>query len=89
MSQKLENPPPTGASPPAPPAPPEGVRMDNNFATASLTLNQFGICKGVSIDGHKLPHVAAARVVMEPGEITRVVLELYVSTVETIKEPGA
>jgi hypothetical protein len=60
-----------------------------HFATAALTLNQYGICKEVRIDGHKLPHVAEARVILKPGEITLLVLEIYVSTVETITEPGA
>lgn len=60
-----------------------------HFATAALTLNQYGICKKVLIDGRELPYVAEARVVAKPGEITLLVVEIYVSTVETITEPGA
>ena len=69
---------------------PQESRMDKtHFAAAALTLNQYGICKGVHIDGHKLPWVAEARVILKPGEVTRLVLEIYVSTVETVTEPGA
>jgi hypothetical protein len=64
-------------------------KLKPQFAAAALTLNQYGICKEVHIDGHKLPYVAEARVIVKPGEVTRLVLEIYVSTVATITEPGA
>jgi hypothetical protein len=56
----------------------------SKFASATLALNQYGVCQEVRIDGHKLPWVAEARVVAKPGELTRLVLEIFVSKVETI-----
>lgn len=57
------------------------------FSHAHLFLNPDGLPRGLRIDGHDIPNVKSARVVAIPGDVTTVVVEIFVSLVSTTTVP--
>jgi hypothetical protein len=53
------------------------------FSIATLVMTEYGVAKGVVLDGHKLPNIVSARVVMEPHEVTKLLVEINISNVIT------
>lgn len=54
------------------------------FSHAKLRLTKEGFCRGVEIDGHLIPNCRTAKVVTFPGDITKVELTVFVSSVESV-----
>lgn len=54
-----------------------------SLSVAKLLLDSNGVPRGVYLDGNLMPNVAAANVVVQPDEVTKLHLVISVSTVTT------
>lgn len=57
--------------------------MRVTLPVATLILDHNGVPQGVKIDGHLIPAVAEAQVLILPTEITRILIEVEISEVVT------
>lgn len=58
----------------------------SEFSEAQLVVNRYGVCKKVIVDGHSIPNVIEARVILKPEEPARLVVEIFLCNVKTIRE---
>jgi hypothetical protein len=62
--------------------------VEQRYSKVALLLTDQGICKSVQVDGRYIDNVAEAKIIMGPGDVTRLVLDIFVSDVETIIVPA-